>query len=338
MTDRKVARSILDTRQMSPKEAAAAWAESVGVMFETRLRVGERFDARIDAYQLDELVLGTGTIVAQNFDRSRARIGRDSLDHLVLHFYTAGSCGRRDGASEHFTRPGDLFISDLAQPLATAVLRSETINLVVPRRLLAPLLRRPDEQSMRVLRGDLPLVALLRSHLFSLHEQAATMTVDEARSLIRPTLDLAAAAINSAVSEENAGSVNLALFGRICRYIEANVSRPTLSAEAVARHFGISLRKLYYLFERSGGFATYVQERRIWHCHAALVDPAQRDRTVADIATTHGFAHAESFSRAFRRIVGMTAREVRFHAARGRENPHALRHAGEWPDWIARMR
>jgi AraC-like DNA-binding protein len=69
-----------------------------------------------------------------------------------------------------------------------------------------------------------------------------------------------------------------------------------------------------------------------------LLDPAHRHRSVAEIAESYGFTEARRFSRAFRRVMGATAREVRALAARGEFPSARSAGAGEWWQWIERMR
>lgn len=332
--------SVLDTTGLTPPEASAAWQESIGVMFDTRLRSAPDggFHARVEGFQFGEVLLGTCRSAAQTFDRSPRRIGRDNLDHLLLQFYTEGSCGRRDGGSGEHTRPGDLWISDLAQPLATGATSFTNLNVIVPRRVLAPLLTAPDEHNMQVLRGSSPLVRLLHNHLAAMFQSAPQLMPQDAEALLQPTLQLAAAAINGGLREESRQGVMSSLFGAIARHIELHIADPMLSVEDVAAAFGISQRKLYYLFEPWDGFASYVQKQRLQACRRALSDPAQRHLSVAEIAAAYGFTHPKSFSRAFRRHIGMTAREMRGLAAQGDGGTAIWSKADAWWTWIQQLR
>ncbi len=173
---------MLDCSSLPVKEATTAWQESVGVMFDTRLRNApdSGFRAHVEGFQFGDLLLGSCHSVAQTFDRSPRRIKRDNLDHLLLQFYTEGTCGRRDGGLDARTQPGDLWISDLAQPQATAASDFTNLNLIVPRRLLAPLLRAPDEHNLRMVPGGSPLVRLLHTHLAALFQSAPQLRPQDA--------------------------------------------------------------------------------------------------------------------------------------------------------------
>ena len=231
-----------------------------------------------------------------------------------------------------------MIVSDLAQVQATVTTEFESLNLTVPRSVLAPLLKQPDEQNLRVISGKVPLLALLRNHLLGLYEGARSMSPQDAEAVVRPTVELAAAAINAAVTEENAASVRLALTGDIRRHVSDHILDRDLTAETVASGFGISTRKLYYLFEPHGGFSSYVQEERLRRCRAELVDPQHQHRSIADIAESYGFTHRKSFIRAFRRFFGITPREMRVLAAEGRGQFKQHSEGADVWHWIRELR
>lgn len=337
----QIPRSTFGTQNLSPKEAFEAWRQTIDLVFDIRPRDEsiERFHAHVDMFLFGDICIGTAKGGAQYFDRSRQKIGRDMSDYYLLQFYLGGRCSVREGNSARAMQPGDLFIVDAAQPLATATTAYDIVNLIVPRRLFAPLLRAPDEQSQRILPGDMSLVALLREHVCALYRQASVLRTGQVRDIIQPTLELAACAINNAVADAQATSINLVLLAAIRRYIDDNLHDPELSSGKAAATFGISRRKLYYLFEFTDGFAAYVQERRLRRCHEALIDPAARTASIAEIARANGFTSPASFSRAFRRTIGMTAREVRALAAEGEAPMHPHNQwRDEWTHWIAQMR
>ncbi|TSE13800.1 helix-turn-helix domain-containing protein [Mesorhizobium intechi] len=320
LADGGVPRSVLDSAGLGPRQAVAMWQENMGFFYDVRLRNGgdERFHVHAEAFHLGEIALSSYRCVAQNFDRSRARIGRDGLDQITVQVCLRGSHGRRDGGPDEKACAGDLIVSDLAQVQSTGTSGIDSVNLTMPRRLLAPLLKAPDEHNLRVIPGNAPLTALLRGHLIGLYEAAPAMSGSDAEAVTRPTIELAAAAINSAVAEENAASVQLALTGEIRRHIDRHITGRDLTAETIAALFGISMRKLYYLFEPHGGFSRYIQDERLRRCRAELVDPGRRHDAIGEIAGRYGFGHRKSFVRAFRRSFDMTPREMRALAAEGR--------------------
>ncbi|WP_434666028.1 helix-turn-helix domain-containing protein [Paraburkholderia sp. A3BS-1L] len=334
--------SQFDTSGLPRSQQFAAWREAINVVFDTQATEARDagFQSRVNAYLFSDVVLGSISTGAQRYDRSNAKIGRDGHEQYVLQFYLGGSCRVRDGGSELCTRPGDMFIVDAAQPLATETTRSEFLNLAVPRRMLAPLLNAPDQHGMRVLRGTQPTVALLREHLGELYRHAPQMTQADAHAVLPATLQLAACAINASVNPEHIPAVQQSVFVSICRYLEQHLSDRQLSVEQVAFAFGMSHATLYRLFEKEGGFATYVRERRLRRCRELLVDPARSGVSIADIAAEHGFSNAANFARAFRRSIGLSPRAVRMLALSGGGGVTHAQGASvdDWRYWMTLLR
>ena len=331
--------SGFDLSSLPVREALTAWHEGFGALTDSKLLnpVEDRLPISAKAFHIDDLVLCSLATVAQRVNRSRARIARDGIDVYTLNFFEKG-----DGFSGHeacATRTGDLAVLDMSQSHTLGMTDNRSLDLIVPRRLLAPLLKSPDEQNMRAVRGNTPLVALFYNHLRTLYEQAPSMTLAQARAIIRPTVELAAAVLNGGVSEENAAAVNGALTAQIRQYINHHLLEPNLSAETIAGAFGMSVRKLYYLFEPDGGVMAYIQKKRLYLVYTAITDPAQSHRTIHDIAESHSFKHRKNFNAAFRRAFDVTPREARAFALEGRSGETAARRNGStmW-DWIRHLR
>ena len=334
----KLLRSRFDTRTLPPKLAQPAWNEAIGVIFDSRSRksVEEGFFAHVDAAFMGDVALGRLTGTAQDFDRSRYKIARDGMDGYLLQFYLNGRSASRGGSNSEVASEGDLYVIDMAQPLSTATTDHDQISFVVPRRLMAPRLECADAAHMRVIPAGQPLVALFRESLKSFYGQLDNMTLREAEVAIPPLLDLAAAAINGHADERAATGVNLASFVGLRRHVEDNLLDPDLSLDGLLAAFGLSRRKAYRLFEPVGGFATYVNRRRLRRALQALRSPDWRHVSIADIGSAHCFSSAENFSRAFRREYGLSPREARHLADTGRSLPDVAWKLSEmgWAQWI----
>lgn len=330
--------SALNSGLIAPKQRLTALQEAMNVLGEVRHR-GDRQDVhfKIEAFQLPGMVVGRQQAQPLEMNRPRSRIARDQIDHYVLQVMAEGSCYNRDDRNG-FTvaAPGDILIIDCTEPQMTALGEHKGYSLVISRQALAPLLKSADGHHLSVLRGDQPLPALLRQNIATLHREAGRMNNEEAAAVVNPILSLAASAINAGISEQQHAPLNQTLLASIRLHIAGRLGEIGLAPADVAGAFGISPRKLAYLFEPLGGFSAYVRQARLRQCRVALTDPAQHHRSIADIARDHGFINAASFSRAFHRTTGMTAREVRAHSAQGWPDPQPSPPASsEWWHWIA---
>ncbi|GLK49820.1 AraC family transcriptional regulator [Brevundimonas intermedia] len=336
--DARVQASFFDAGQGADHAAVASWTEAMSVMFDVKVAAPSHgaFHGRAGGYGFGELLVGHSRSTAQSFSRSRYRTAQDGLSHYLVQFYPEGACGPRDATSDAWTRPGDLLIVDLAQPLDTAATDYENMNLIIPRRLLAPLIRQPDDVHLKIVPREDPLVSLLRGHLSLLTELAPSLGRDQAALLVEPTVALAAAAINGHLNEASRSSANQSLVEQICRRIETRLADPTLSAAETAAAFAISERKLYYLFQPLGGFSAYVQQRRLRAVRDRLLDPRGREKRIGAIAAAFGFSHRSNFVAAFRNLYGMTPRELRgLAASNGASEP--MRSEEDWRSWIVNL-
>ncbi|WP_227747175.1 AraC-like ligand-binding domain-containing protein [Paraburkholderia franconis] len=129
----KLPYSRFDTALTPPSRQFDAWREAISVIFDTRTSAptDAGFRCSVSAYLFGDMAIGMVHTGAQHYDRSKSKIGRDSQDHYVLQFYLDGTCGSRNTRAGVSTRPGELFIVDAAQPLATTVTESDFLNLVV---------------------------------------------------------------------------------------------------------------------------------------------------------------------------------------------------------------
>ena len=95
----------------------------------------------------------------------------------------------------------------------------------------------------------------------------------------------------------------------IC-YIEAHITDEKLNHGDLERQIGFSWDHIRELFRRDTGFpiARYVQMRKI---KRSALDLIHTDKTILEISLRYGFANPETYTRAFRRVTGMTPGEFR---------------------------
>ncbi|MCP3466148.1 helix-turn-helix domain-containing protein [Bradyrhizobium sp. CCGUVB23] len=330
--------SGLDTRGLPGKQAFTLWQEHLSRHYDLRAQkeYPQAFDVRANFWQLGNVLLSDFQVPSQDWSRSRACIGRDGMDLFMVQLYRKGWNGPRDSGT--MARAGDILIFDMAQPSDRRGGDNDTLTLFLPRSLLGPHLKAPDEHNLQLLSSRDPLAALLRDHLVGLHARLPEMSLDQAQAVLPATVQLTAAALNGRVREEQASGVRMAMSERIGSYINAHILAPDLNPETIAARFGMTRRNLGYLFESQGGVAAYIRQKRLSMIRAALSDPAHKGQSIEAIAEAHGFNHYRSFALAFQRQFGVTPREVR---ARGVERQALSSTPGdklaEWARWIRSM-
>jgi AraC-like DNA-binding protein len=331
-----------DTAAYAPERRLDVWREAIDVLFEVQPAEPGASQAPVvlDNWLLGAAVLSVASGPGFSYDRSPRAIARDGRDLFMIQIYEAGRCSIVRGAPAAASEPGDLVVTDQARPMATRETAFRNINLLLPRSSLAPLLRAPDAQGGRVLRRDLPLVALARAHLRELAMQAPQLSQAHAAEVLGVTTHLLAAALNGGTEEATAGGVRIALACQIRRFIEEHLHGHDLSPEALAARFGVSRASLYRMFEGERGIRDYVQRRRRARARLDLMNPAHRRKTVAEIAAEAGYSRAQDFSRAYRRDFGASPGEER-EMSRISERSRLARPVPQrplWSEWVRRIR
>ncbi|WP_027523887.1 helix-turn-helix domain-containing protein [Bradyrhizobium sp. Ec3.3] len=333
--DKHLPRSILDTRGLPGKQALTLWQEHASVIYDVRTPKDypQTYDVLVDAWQVGNVLIGDVHVPAQDWSRSRASIARDGMDLFMVQILRKGWNVQRDGGQ--MVRVGDIMVYDMAQPIDRRGGDNQALILMLPRNLLGPHLKAPDEHNHHVLSSMDPLATLLRTHLTELHSLLPAMSLDQAQALIPTTVQLIAATLNGTVQEEQAGPVRMAMTEQIGSYINANIRDPGLNPETIAGRFGMTRRNLGYLFETHGGVAAYIRRKRLSLIRTALAHPAHKAQSIEAIAEAHGFNHYRSFALAFQRQFGLTPREVRTLAHEGQALPSAPdSRLADWAHWI----
>lgn len=107
-------------------------------------------------------------------------------------------------------------------------------------------------------------------------------------------------------------SVKSAHRERAIAYIKRNYRDPHLTPRSIAAACGISLSYLHKVFHLADmQLENYVYSLRLESARQMLHDPADRDKTVQQIAYKVGFSHPSHFSRLFKETYGMSPTEFR---------------------------
>lgn len=336
--DARIARSVLDTTLLPENARIGVWRETAASVWEISSITDATFYAKVDAFHAGDLMFGSVVSCAQRTQRNAALIGADGLDYFLMQFYMDGSRVARTRGRDQVFANGDMLMVDMTQPIETESTAYRTVDLVLPRRVLEPLLIDPDAHAGQRLIADHPLTALFRSHLLALYAQAPGMTEAQAFATQGATLALAAAALNGTIDPEHARSVRAAAWLPVRRYIEEHLADLGLGVGQVCLAFGISRATLYRMMERYGGFIQYLRMRRLYRCRDDLLSPTLVHLNIAEIAERWGFTNPSAFSTAFKDVFDMSPRDFR-QLARGRIRRISERGSeSDWSRWLAAMR
>ncbi|HXS26221.1 MAG TPA: helix-turn-helix domain-containing protein [Steroidobacteraceae bacterium] len=221
------------------------------------------------------------------------------------------SVNRQQGR-EAVLRCGDFTLFDSAFPYEVSFRDpNRMLVLCIPHEALLRRIASPEAIVAHAMPGDREVSGLLSSLVRSFWSQGGP-EMQLGPRFSEAILDLIATAyapLSRATAEVS--PLCVARREQVRAFIEEHLEDPRLTPSSVARALRMSPRYLHQVFNEGETVARYILRRRLEECARSLKDPAQRGRTVTEIAFQHGFNDASHFSRAFRERYDETPREYR---------------------------
>jgi AraC-like DNA-binding protein len=292
------------------------WKASIDCIFttgSTREVREENFEATIESTLLGPLMLAHTTTKAQKWNRTTRNIAGDGMDHFMIRYFTKGSTWFDGSGSPRLVGQDGIVVFDLSRPSLAWTTDFENLSLIVPRHLLEANLHAPDDQHLRVLDIQYPLVAMMRDQMASLAVNAKNLSFSQGVEVAPSILGLATSCLNS--DNQNPESTSRAhpalALAAIRKFIHNNLSAAKLSPDMICSEMGLSRSKLYQLFEKHGGVTSYIRQQRLRGALIILSDRNHQHRSVYDIALEFGYSNDTAFIRAFRDNYNLTPGDVR---------------------------
>ena len=192
---------------------------------------------------------------------------------------------------------------------------AQLLNFRFNRQRLSARLSHVEEALVRAVPKDNQALRLLKSYVGVLNDEQALATpslrvaVDDH---LHDLIALALGATRDASELAKRRGVRFARLRAIQADIAANLTRRTLSVDAVAARHGISPRYIRALFMDIGTtFTDFVLEQRLARAHRLLTEPHAGARAISTIAYDSGFGDLSYFNHAFRRRYGATPSDIR---------------------------
>jgi AraC-like DNA-binding protein len=240
----------------------------------------------------------------------------DGNDDIVLAINRTGSVTVNSGGREQNLREQEAILLSGGEAAAfhrTSLGRSFTLR--VPRAMFESTVVSLDDALMRPITGDRGALRLLADYAgwimntgASIDQQLLNLSVRHAQDLlalaIGPTSDFAETARTRGL---RAARLKLAK-----SWVVAHSHRRDVSVTAVASSLGVTPRYVQRLFEADGTtFSEFLTGQRLARAHRLLCEPGSGHHAISTIAYDVGFGDLSYFNRRFRRLYGLTPREVR---------------------------
>lgn len=311
---------VLPFGQTVGEAAFQQWSETVATVYDLDVAREDVADFRFgfSAWHFGSLVLGVSETDKIKFWRSPQTIARSGIDHYLVQVYEEGRFASSVEGKDMLVDTGDVWIVDLSRPVKNDQVSFRSINLAIPRSVLAPLLTDSDALHGLKLSKESPTGGLLSRYLTDLSQKAKSMTPGEAASVAQSTVHLIAGCAGPSIdsAELVRDGLNAALLERMKTRIDGELANPNLGVDYLCGTFAVSRATLYRLFSPLDGVNAYIRQRRLARCFQDLSNPQMTQRRVSEIAERWGFTNEGSFSRAFRQSFGISPTDARDAARR----------------------
>jgi AraC-like DNA-binding protein len=328
---------VFSTEQLAPEHRFEAFRARINSMFEmTSVKEPPRdgFAGEIRSINLGSLLISSMRTPEFSFARSRPRLLRDFIDHVMIRVDL-------DREPERGGRVVGVVLIDLGRVTEHGLTPCHNVSIVVPRRASGLSDAHLQRLHGRPLQG--PRAMILAEHLVSVMRHAQGIGANDAAALSAITPALLAACIDptgdtTAAARED---LDIAIISRARAHIACNLRAPELDPAGVAREAGVSRAKLYRLFEPAGGVAKAIREARLNQAMRDIIAKGQ-DARLGDIGHNLCFSSEAQFSRAFKAYFGFSPRDARGAVVQG-QNAVTLSAGSRDPDrlvfrtWLAAL-
>jgi AraC-like DNA-binding protein len=191
----------------------------------------------------------------------------------------------------------------------------QSFTLRVPRAMLASSVLNTDDAVMRLIPQNRGALRLLSEYTHWLFDAGVAMDSQLRNLSVTHVHDLLALTIGPASGfEETARTRGLrAARLKIAKaFIIEHSHRRDLSVNSVAAHLCVTPRYVQRMFEADGTtFSEFLLGQRLARAHRLLCEPNSIHTAIGTIAYDTGFGDLSYFNRRFRRLYGLTPRDVR---------------------------
>lgn len=300
------------------EDRIAYWREHYGhVMLRVDLEPAKdvAFQACMTSLSLPGLQLIEGSASPARISRTGQYLA-DGNDDAVLAINQTGIASVWSGGREQILREQEAILLLGNEPTSfqrTCPGRSFTLR--VPRALLRSIVADADDAAMRVIPRNRAALGLLSRYAGWLLRVGTSLDPELLNLSVRHIQDVLALTLGAANDFKEVARTRGLRAARLKlakAYILEQSHRRQISVGGVAAHLCVTPRYLQRLFEEDGTtFSEFLVTQRLAQAHRRLCEHESIHAAISTIAYDVGFGDLSYFNRRFRRLYGLTPREVR---------------------------
>jgi AraC-like DNA-binding protein len=247
--------------------------------------------------------------------RTARDAAHDEIDDIYACVHQSGRAVVVQDGREAVSEDAGLVLLDMRRPFS-AVIQAPTRSVIfkIPRERLEARLGSIAALTARSILSQRPVAGITSAFLTMISERVGTLDGPAASRLAEQALNLIALAFSTESDRNGAAlsSTRIAAVLRLKAAVETSLCDPELKPASVAAAARVSVRYANALLSQEGSsLERYIQDRRLERCRAALCDPAQSHRTIAEIAYAWGFSDVSHFGRRFKAEYGHSPSDYR---------------------------
>ena len=269
-----------------------------------RVPNGNGLEVKSELWVLDDIVASRFSANAHRIDAVAATRGRGRAPYVKVRVYEAGHAEIQEasGSRHYLLHPGDVHFIDQSRPWSARYDRQSQKTLIIPHAIIG---YRPSEHPIvRMIKGTTPAGRILN---FAIKAYYASLEKGEAENAgLYAALE---SALNGALGGSRRADVRTATITAIRRFALETPLSQNVSAETVARDFGVSRASVFRAFADEGGLGRFRLGVKLDRAHDALAGQPQRRGHVSELASEMGFSSTAHFSDAFQNRFGVRPSE-----------------------------
>ena len=254
-------------------------------------------------------------VVAQPQSVTRLTGQRQPDEYFLFTLQMKGNLELHQDNRSATIKPGEMVLYDTRRPYKVSLKEDfHKYTVRIPSDILRLHIPNPERYTAMPLGTDSFIGKLLGNLIYSCVDAPDTLDEKTQAVLSKSIMSILVSALVSLKEDEEVSPSRLGQYqiDRIKHAIDANLSDSSLTVDRLAAMLKMSSSSVHRAFDMEKLTPSeYIWNKRIDACKFALIAPTSAHLSIAEIAYSWGFSSNAHFSRAFKRIAGVTPREYR---------------------------